>query len=323
MGYWAVAACLAAGCGAFAADGPPNWFSEPPRDDAQAWFATGEGPDLDTARRIALRGVASKLRTTVEGQIRNETIVNTSGGKEKVDIKASSAVVEQIAKTDFTRSEVTQSAKGGLGVYVLVKVDKPAFIADTRNQLQVIDAPVREAEAALPRQSTLDQFLSLRRLKKQIEDGTRLSMLLQGAGADEEGRAGVRRYGTLLQTGQSLGTKLTFELRSPPADADISNLVAAFLAEQGMRTSKARMAGANVLTISSAGREDDLFGSKMVKLKVSFAVLDDKGRSAATKEYELPGSSRYDFKGAREDALRKLGDALRKAGPVAALGFQE
>jgi hypothetical protein len=308
---------------AAAADRLPAWMTEPPRDDAQSWFGTGEGPDLEAARRGALRAVAAKLRSTIEGQVKNSTQVKSVNGKEQVTIDAGSSVVEQVAKTEFTRFEVAQSAKGGQGVYALVKVDKPAFIADTRNQLQVVDKPVREAEAALPSQSKLDQFLSLRRLKKQLEDGVRMSLLLQGAGEEEEGRAGFRRYGGLLQTSADLGTKLTFELRAPPADADIASTLAAFLAEQGMRTASAKTPGANVLTISSSGREDDLFGSKMVKLKVRLAVLDDKGRAAATKEYELPGSSRYDFKGAREDAVRKLDDQLRKAGPVAGLGFKE
>jgi hypothetical protein len=301
----------------------PAWMTEPPRDDAQAWYGTGEGPDLEAARRGALRAVAAKLRSTIAGQISNTTTSQVSGGKERVDIRALSAVTEDVTKTDFTRFEVVQSAKGGIGVYALVKVDRPAFIADTRSQLQVVEKPVREAEIALPTLSPLDQFLSLRRLKPQLENGTRLSLLLQGAGADEEGRAGVRRYGGLLQTGSELATKLTFELRAPPADADLATALAAFLSDQGMRSATVRTPGANVLTVQSDARQDDLFGNKMVKLKVRLAVLDDQGRAAAAREYDVPGSSRYDFKGARDDAVKKFTDLLQKAGPVAGLGFKE
>lgn len=312
---WALVAC--------AADKPPGWFFDAPKDDAQAWYATGEGPDVETAKRGALRNVAAKLRTSIEGTVSNTTTVQASNGKERVEMRALSAVREEITKTDFTKVDVMQSAKGGQGVYLLVKVDRPAFISDTRNQLQVVDKPVRAAEAALPAQSTLDQYLALRRLKTQIDTGARLSLLLQGAGAVEEGQAGVVRYGGLMQTSSELGSKLTFELRAPPADADIATAVAAFLAEQGMRSANARTPGANPLTISSDARQDELFGSKMVKMKVRFAVLDDQGRAAATREYEVPGASRYDFKGAREDAVRKLTDMLRKAGPLAGLGFKE
>ncbi len=314
---------LALSLPACAADKLPGWMTNPPQDDAQSWYGTGEGPDLEAARRLALRNVASKLRATIAGQVSNTTSVSSSGGKERVDVRALSAVTEEVAKTDFTRFEVAQSAKGGQGVYVLVKVDRPAFIADTRNQLQVVEKPVGEAEAALPRLSTLDQFLSLRRLKKQIEDGARLSMLLQGAGAEDEGRAGVRRFGGLMLQSSELASKLTFELRAGAADADLATALAAFLSEQGMRSASGRTPGASPLTISADARQDELFGSKMVKMKVRLAVLDDQGRAAATREYELPGSSRYDFKGAREDAVRKFVDQLRKAGPVAALGFKD
>ncbi len=314
---------LALCASALAADKLPGWMVDPPKDDAQFWYGTGEGPDLDSARRSALRTVAAKLRSTIAGQLSNTTSVASDGKKEQVSINASSTVVESIAQTEFTRFDVAQSAKGGQGVYALVKVDRPAFVADTRNQLQVIEKPVRDAEAALGTQSTLDQFLSLRRLKKQIDDGARLSMLLQGAGADAEGRAGVRRFGGLMQTSADLASKLTFELRAPPADADLATALAAFLSEQGMRSATARTPGANPLTISADARQDELFGSKMLKMKVRLAVLDDQGRAAATREYDIPGSSRYDFKGAREDAVKKFVEALRKAGPVAALGFKD
>ncbi len=311
--------CLATLAGA--ADRLPPWMLDPPKDDAQVWYGTGEGPELESARRGALRNVAAKLRTSIEGAVGNTTTVQSSGGKERVELRAYSAVKEEITRTDFTKVDVAQTAKGGLGVYVLVKVDRAAFIADTRNQLQLVDKPVRAAEAALPTQSTLDQYLALRRLKPQIDTGARLSLLLQGAGAVEEGQAGVLRYGGLMQTANELGTKLTFELRAPPADADVATALAAFLSEQGMRSASTRTPGANPLTIATDVRQDELYGSKMVKLRVRLAVLDDQGRAAATREYEIPGASRYDFKGAREDAVRKLGDMLRKAGPLAGLGF--
>jgi len=308
---------------ACAADKLPQWMVSPPADDGQWWYGTGEGPDLEGARRNALRNVAAKLRSTIAGQVSNTTSVSASGGKERVSIEAQNRVVETVAQTEFTKFEVAQSSKGGQGVYALVKVDRPAFIADTRNLLQVADKPVREAVGQMPAQSTLDQFLGLRRLKKQLEDGLRLSMLLQGAGATEEGQAGVRRYSDLLQKSADLAYGLTFELRAQPADADVAGALAAFLSDNGMRASTSATPGAYPLTIQSDVRQDDLFGSKMMKVKVRLAVMDTQGRAAATREYDAPGSSRYDFKGAREDAVKKLVEQMRKLGPVAALGFKE
>ena len=308
---------------ACAADKLPQWMVSPPSDDGQWWYGTGEGPDLEAARRNALRNVAAKLRSTIAGQVSNTTSVQSTNGKERVSIEAQNRVVETVAQTEFTKFEVAQSSKGGQGVYALVKVDRPAFISDTRNLLQVADKPVREAASQLPAQSTLDQFLGLRRLKKQIEDGLRLSMLLQGAGATEEGQAGVRRFSDLLQKSADLAYSLTFELRAQPTDADVGGAIAAFLSDNGMRASASATPGAYPLTIQTDVRQDDLFGSKMMKMKVRLAVMDTQGRAAATREYDAPGSSRYDLKGAREDAVKKLIEQMRKLGPVAALGFKE
>ncbi|MFO1268011.1 MAG: hypothetical protein U1F25_02745 [Rubrivivax sp.] len=308
---------------AAAAAAAPAWMDERPKDDAQWWYGSGAGPDLESARRSALRSVAARLRSTIEGQVRQDRSVITSGGKERVSIDDRSSLVEDVVKTDFTRFEVVQSERDGQDTFALVRVDRPAFIADTRNQLQVIDKPVRAAEAALATQSTLEQFLALRRLKPQVENGLRLSLLLQGAGVDEEGHAGVRRFGGLLQAVSELASRLTFELRAAPADADAAATVAVYLTEQGMRSSPRPATGASPLTIQTESRQDLLFGSKMVKLKIRLSVLDAQGRAASTKEYEAPGSSRNDFNAAREDALKKFLDLLRKAGPAGALGFAE
>lgn len=308
---------LAGGVGA--AQPVPAWAAEPPKDDAQSWFGIGEGPNFEAARRAGLRAVAAKLRSAVAGQV-GSSVTEVNG---KVDQRAWSAVSEDILRTEFTRFEVVQSAKGGAGVFALVKVDRAAFIADTRSQLLVADRSIREAEAALPTLSTLDQFVALRRLKPQIETGIRLSLLLQGAGEDEEGRAGARRYAGLMQAGDGLAARLTFEVRAPPSDTDLAQAMAAFLSEQGMRSAAGGTHGASALTLHSEGRQDELFGSKLLKLKVRVAVLDGHGRAAATREYDVSGSSRYDFKGARDDAVRKLGELWRKSGPVAALGFKE
>ena len=65
---------------ACAADKLPQWMVSPPADDGQWWYGTGEGPDLEGARRNALRNVAAKLRSTIAGQVSNTTSVSASGG---------------------------------------------------------------------------------------------------------------------------------------------------------------------------------------------------------------------------------------------------
>ena len=206
---------------------------------------------------------------------------------------------------------------------MLLKVDRPAFLRDTRAQLEVASKPIAEVETLLAGASTLEQYMALRRIGPELEQAVTLSQLLTGAGVESEGRQGFARYSALQKQAQQVATKLVFELRARPEDTDIAKAVGGFLADQGMRSSQSRTAGANVLSVDTQVRQDELFGDKLVKMTVRFSVVDDQGRAVASREHVVSGGSRYDFRGAREAAINKLSAALRQQGPVAALGFKQ
>ena len=301
------------------AAGPPAWAVQPPRDTPEWFYGVGEAPDLEGARRLALRAVAARLRSSVSGRVES-TVTDNNG---RVNSVASSAVAEDVLKTEFTRAEVEKSQAGGVGVFVLVKVDRNAFISDTKSQLEVIAAPVHAVEAALPQQSSLEQFIALRRVATQLEQARVLSQLLQGAGLQAEGQQRAARYGALIEQSKKVAGSLAFELSGKPEDADVLTAVGGFLAAQGMRSARTRTPGANLLSIDCGARQDDLFGTKIVKLNVRLALQDAQGRAVASREVVVSGSSRYDFAAARKAAVDKLEADLKSAGMVRALGLSE
>lgn len=313
-----LALSLAFGLSACAVAKDPGWLKETPRDTPEALYGVADGRNADEARRNALRQISARLRSAISGSVSSD--VTDNGGR--VTRKDSIETKEQVIETEFSAVEVQGTEKGGAGVFVLVKVDRPAFLRDTRNQIGVLDAPVREVETALPGQSSLEQFVALSRVKPQIERARALSLLLAGAGAQSDGQASAARYGALLQQAEGLSTKLAFELRAPPADSDIASAVGGFLADNGMRSATTPLPGASVLTIQSQAREAEIGGSKITKLTVRLSVADEQGRAVTSREYAASGSSRFDFKGSRSAAVARLVAELRTAGPVAGLGFK-
>ncbi len=298
---------------------PPAWAVQPPRDTPEWLYGVGEAPDVEGARRLALRAVAARLRSTVSGRVQS-SVTDRNG---RVDSVASSAVTEDVLKTDFSKAEIEKSEPGGIGVFVLVRVDRQAFISDTKSQLDVLTAPVHEVEAELPRQSPLEQFIALRRVGPQLEQARALSQLLLGAGLQPEGQQRAARYGALMEQSKKIAGNLAFELSARPEDRDLATAVSGFLAAQGMRSARAKTPGASRLTIDSSMRQDDLFGTKMVKLNVRLALQDAQGRAVASREYVVSGSSRYDFAGARKAAVDKLEADMKAEGAVQALGLGE
>ncbi len=328
QGALSAAVVFIGAAGGACAQNLPAWFSSPPADDAQAWYAVGEGPDPEAARRNALRAVAARLRSSIEGRVEN-TVIDANG---KVTGRAMVKTSEEILKTEFTRVEVVHSTRSSVGVLVLVKVDRPAFVQDTQAQLQVAARPVAEAETALQGAPVLEQYLTLRRVLPDIEKAMNLGLLLVGAGDEATGRPAFDRYSRLQQLAKGMATRLVFEVRAKPEDADIVRLVGEVLANQGMRSAAARTRGASVMTVDTQTREASFGNDKMLRMVVRFSVVDEQGRAVASREHQVSGSSRFDFKGARESAVGNLGKALGVDGnqmggaggnPLAAFGFKD
>lgn len=297
----------------------PAWVLSTPADSREWFWGVGEGPDLDSAKRAALKDIAAKLRVSISGQLESQVTVDNN----KVDRQARTRISEEVQKTEFNNYVVEKTAQSASGFFVLAKVDRQAFIRDLKEKLGNLDAGIQQATAGLDHKTPLERFVSLRRLQPNLEKGTGYAQLLIGAEPGSDGAARLRNYESRQQQARQAAAGLVFQIQARPEDGDLAAAVAAYLNESGIRTLQSRTGGGNVLAIASSSRADEIYGSKLVKLKVALNVLDDHGRALASRDYEVSGSSTYDHRGARQSATQKLVDAMRKAGALASLGFNE
>jgi hypothetical protein len=63
-------------------------------------------------------------------------------------------------------------------------------------------------------------------------------------------------------------------------------------------------------------------GSKLVRLDVSLQVKDDRQQTVSGQNYVASGASLTSHANARQQALTKLQEELRKAGLINGLGFK-
>jgi len=295
----------------------PAWVLNPPRDTAAALYGVGEGSSRDIAKSTALKDVAAKLRVTISGQLENQVSVRN----EQVDRQALSRVSEVVQKTEFSQYSIEQTAPGGNGFYVLVKVDRQAFIREVKGRLDSLDAGIRRHSGQLKDQSPIERFVSLQKMKPQLEQATAQAQLLVAVGGNEGTEARIADYRRLQQDAATASSQLVFRLRASSQDADLASAIGAFINDSGMRASQGNGAHANDLTIRSQSKTDQIYGSKLVKLTVDLTIQDDRGQALASKQYTVSGTSRYDFAAARQSAIQKLSESLREAGPIAGLGF--
>ncbi len=295
----------------------PKWVLNPPEDTGSEWYGVGEGPDRETARRAALKDVATKLRVSISGKL--ESQITESNGK--VDRQARSRVSEEVSRTEFRNFNVEKTEEGGKGFYVLVKVDRPSFVGDIRSKLEPLDTEIDGTVSSLEKASSLERFIGYRRLLPTLDKASAQAELLLGAENGGTGNAKLKRYAAIRQSADEARTGLVFKLQSAAQDADVASAVGTFANENGMRAESGASNTGNVLAVKVVSREDDIQGFKTVKLNVNLNVRDDKGRSVASRDHEVSGSSRYDYKAARQNAIEDLLKVLRDEGPLVGLGF--
>ncbi len=298
----------------------PAWLLAPPNDSREWFWGVGEGQDLDAAKRAGLKDIAGKLRVSISGQLDSSVTVDNN----KVDRQAHTRISEEVQKTEFSNYVVDKTAQSADGFYVLVKVDRQAFIRDLKNKLANLDANIQPVAAVLDSKTPLERFIALRRLQPSLDKGVGYAQLLIGAEGGDDGAAHLRKFESLQQRAKQALSGVVFQIQARPEDADLAAAMATWLNESGIRTDQqAQARGSNLLTLSSSSRNDQIYDSKLTKLMVTLRVSDDQGRTLASREFTVSGTSAYDYRGARQNAIQKMVNSMREAGPISSLGFTE
>jgi hypothetical protein len=308
---WAMVACVTIPSHA----NPPDWVLNPPSDNINEYWGVGDGFDLDTARRTALRSVAAKLRVSVSGAMESETRVRN----DVVDRAAQSRVSEVVQETEFSNVSVEKSAKYKDDFYVLVKVDRRAFVKETQAKFDSLSQAVQTELAGLEQRTSIEQFRKLTAAAPHIDKAIALGQLLRVADPAFTDAQTLKTLETQKQQAANAAKRLVVMLEHDARDVDVARAVTSFLNSQGIRVSPNHTS--LVLRLTTSVKEDLLFGSKSHQLNLALQLVDDKGQTVASKQYRANGNSLDSHALARQDAVNKLLRSMNAAGPSAGLGL--
>lgn len=299
---------------------PPAWVQNPPKDTQDWYWGVGEGENLETAKRVALKDIAAKLRVSISGNMESRLSVQN----EFVDRTARSKISEDVQKTEFTNHTLEKTAPATHGVFALVKVDRRAFVRETQTKFESANKLAMDATRDLAKKTPIEQFTTLRSALPNVNSAISLGELLRVADSGFNFAPALSHLEMLQDKAAKAANNLVFALQFKPGDEDIAQVLTRFLNDGGMRVANpSEKASALSINISSNAREQILFGSKSLRLQVNLNVQDERKINLAAKQYQINGNSMSDFAGARQDAMRALTAAMKNAGATAALGFKE
>ena len=291
----------------------PVWVTQPPKDDAGTLWGIGEGVDLESAKRSALKDVAAKLRVAISAQLESRTTVSN----QSVDRFARTRVSEDVQRTEFRNHSLEKSAPSPQGLYALVRVDRKAFASDSVQKLTAAEKEIQNLLQGVDALPLVERFVAYQKAQAWLEKAIATGQVLATIDSGFDQSRLVKHEATLVKA-KNAASELVFEIRAGNDSQDVAQTIRGFLNDSGIKIGK----GGAPLIIDSASSQDDIFNSKSVKLRVTLSILDAKGRNLTTREITANGASMSDFKSARLAALKNLGERLRSEGPVRALGFE-
>ena len=123
---WSLTACVTGGGLLPVRTTTPDWVQKPPSDTAALFYGVGEGPDLESARRTALRDVAAKLRVSVASTVESQVTV----ANDAADRFSRTRISEEVRKTTFSKHQLERSENSGGTVFALVSVDRALLASE-------------------------------------------------------------------------------------------------------------------------------------------------------------------------------------------------
>ena len=296
----------------------PAWVTQPPPNTADSLYGVGEGPDLEDAKRNALKDAAGRLRVSLSSKTQR-SVKDENGA---VYSSALSEVLHEVQKTEFASAVLDRTAPSVHGTYALVKVDRRAFVKDTRARFEMALGLVDGATRDLDQKPPIEQYRVLQASLPNIRTVLGLGQLLREVDPAFGRESTLQPMAALDERASKTVGDLVFALEYGPGDADVARVVTAFVNGSGMRIAPTSdRPGTLVIAISTSSREQTIFHSKMVLLNVMLAVRNAQLTGLASRRYEVNGSSMSDYAAARASAVVQLGEALRRAGPVSGLGL--
>jgi hypothetical protein len=293
----------------------PEWAINPPVDTAAEYWGMGEGYDMDSARRTALRSIAAKLRVSVSGSTDSQTTLRNDA----VDRSAQTRVSEVVQETEFSNVTIEKNVKVKDVFYVLVRVDRVAFVRETQAKFDGFNRLAQEALKDVGSLPPIEQYRRMLLALPNIDKALAQGLLLRVADANFSGVEQVKRLEMQKQQAMTAANRLVVSIEHDAPDADVARAITGFLNAQGIRVSASQKA--LVLRVTTVANDKLLFGNKNHQLVVTVQLVDDKGQTHASKQHRVNGNSMDSFASARQDAMNKLARAMNAAGAAASLGL--
>jgi hypothetical protein len=297
----------------------PNYSIEPPADNNNYWFGTGEGYRMEEACGRALKRIASKISVVVSSKLK----IGTRCMNDNCQQQFEENIMQSINDTYFPGYDVIKIDHLGNTTYVLIKVDKKKFLSFYQNKFLMKDKSI------LNMYNQLIDLHVLRILKRKqewfslLEEAKTMSLILSTFNVLEPYNIVINKH---MQYKDKIDRKLnsaTFFIQYNSYSRYVAEYMKELLTENNIQIvhSKTNNPFLSVMEIEGHVKQEKIEDEFLVRLSLDIQLKTKENVSIIQKNFQIPGVSLLGFDSALENASKLFYENVKTTGISDIFGF--
>jgi len=295
----------------------PDWLRNPPMDNAEYWFGTGEGEAIEESISRALSQIASKISVHVNSILKIRSDEKDTKLYSEIKIKPEDIHFPgyETIKTEYTHK-----------VFVIVRVKKEKLFKLFKIEYLQLAKSLKDSYNDMKSKHVLE----ILKLKKEFDNQCKKVMA----------KANILHIYKYLPDYNPIDNKyfvyknyIKSRLESPKIiikhnnkqfEKDIADCIKELLTKENFQfiDSKTGNSDLTVLFIKGNNLIQEQFGNEfLVKISINISLKTINNRTISEKNYKLPGYSLIGFDSAIQNAIQTFHDDAKNEGILKYLGL--
>ena len=310
--------CIATACYSDMQDNNvPEWYVNPPKNDAAYLYGVGEGYNIDNASKVALKNLSSKLMVTISSKSELTRKENTYDYVEESNQK----INEEVPNLTFNNYVVQKNEyKNGI-IYVVVAVDRSQFINDNMKDLNRINARIGNLDVDSKNEHILfrrQNLIEINKLSKEAEKITRiLGSLTSNVNTDKD----IKNYLEHQKELDTVNDKIVFFVKEQQTPEEVLEVLKNEINANNIKlinsiTTNINQKYLTILEVKTYKTTKQIYGTINTKLNIYLSLKDSQNKILASNQIEVSGSSVISEEQAIKSASTNLKNKISQKGII-------
>lgn len=288
----------------------PDWYLNPPENSHSSLYGVGEGYDLNSATKLALKNISEKIVVTLSSESSIYQAESTAGYVEDAEY----SIDEKTEEITFNNYKTLKTHALGGRFFALVEVNKQELIRNQKKELDKVEDEIDELDKSSKRKNSLVRMAALTSIRKEIPKAETRVKVLDSLNPSFNDQAYWNKYSDFNREYTKLMNDIQFYIKTNDRfDKKAGSVFKKYLNQKGIKVADKFSTDLVILDIYSTVSTQKIYGSYMSKAKLHFSLIA-RGRTVKSNSLDLKGNSVINREEAKNSAIKQLDEKISEEG---------